>query len=179
MQFSNDFEKFIKQIINDPEVHMINRNRGSGTRVLLDRYLSDQQPSGFFQEAKSHNSVAAAVAQKRADWGFAIRSVAEESGLGFIPIQDEEYDFVKPKERLQRPEINSFLKLFKWDHSKWSLFLFNFYEIQPALRIIARDKNITKKVQVILFREASALLALLNIELPLAAIPPIPSPLGL
>ena len=59
------------------------------------------------------------------------------------------------------------------------LFLFNFYEIQPALRIIARDKNITKKVQVILFREASALLALLNIELPLAAIPPIPSPLGL
>ena len=58
-------------------------------------------------------------------------------------------------------------------------FLFNFYEIQPALRIIARDKNITKKVQVILFREASELLALLNIELPLAAIPPIPSPLGL
>ena len=53
------------------------------------------------------------------------------------------------------------------------------YEIQPALRITARDKNIPKKVQVILFREASALLALLNIELPLAAIPPIPSPLGL
>ena len=59
------------------------------------------------------------------------------------------------------------------------LFLFEFYEIQPALRIIARDKNITKKVQVILLRDASALLALLNIELPLAAIPPIPSPFGL
>ena len=58
-------------------------------------------------------------------------------------------------------------------------FLLNYYDIQPALRIIARDKNIIKKVQVILFREASALLALLNIELPLAAIPPIPSPLGL
>ena len=58
-------------------------------------------------------------------------------------------------------------------------FCSNFYEIQPALRIIARDKNIIKKVQVILFREASALLALLNIELPLSAIPPIPSPLGL
>ena len=58
-------------------------------------------------------------------------------------------------------------------------FLFKLYEIQPALRITARDKNIIKKVQVILFRDASALLALLNIELPLAAIPPIPSPLGL
>ena len=60
-----------------------------------------------------------------------------------------------------------------------SFFLWKTYEIQPALRIIARDKNITKKVQVILLRDASALLALLNIELPLAAIPPIPSPLGL
>ncbi len=59
------------------------------------------------------------------------------------------------------------------------MILFFTYEIQPALRIIARDKNIIKKVQVILFRDASALLALLNIELPLAAIPPIPSPLGL
>ena len=58
-------------------------------------------------------------------------------------------------------------------------FFIRSYEIQPALRIIARDKNIIKKVQVILFRDASALLALLNIELPLAAIPPIPSPLGL
>ena len=58
-------------------------------------------------------------------------------------------------------------------------FLCESYEIQPALRMIARDKNKTKKVQVILFKDASALLALLNIELPLAAIPPIPSPLGL
>ena len=56
---------------------------------------------------------------------------------------------------------------------------FLLYEIHPALRIIAKDKNITKKIQVILLRDASALLALLNIELPLAAIPPIPSPLGL
>ena len=58
-------------------------------------------------------------------------------------------------------------------------FLIQTYEIQPALRIIASAKKITKKVQVILLRDASALLALLNIELPLAAIPPIPSPLGL
>ncbi len=108
---NSNFEKIFHQVISNPEVHMINRNRGSGTRVLLDRYLADQQPSGFFQEAKSHTSVAAAVAQKRADWGFAIRSVAEDSGLGFIPIQDEEYDFVIPKERLHRPEVARFLSL--------------------------------------------------------------------
>ena len=108
---NSNFEKTFQQVISNSEIHMINRNRGSGTRVLLDRYLTDQQPSGFFQEAKSHNSVAAAVAQKRADWGFAIHSVAEDSGLGFIPIQDEEYDFVIPKERLQRPEVARFLSL--------------------------------------------------------------------
>ncbi len=115
------FENFIHQIMNNPEVHMINRNRGSGTRVLLDRYLAEKQPSGFFQEAKSHNSVASAVAQKRADWGFAIRSVAEDLGLGFIPIQDEEYDFFIPKERLQRPEVTIFLSLLKEKNIKKKL----------------------------------------------------------
>ena len=53
------------------------------------------------------------------------------------------------------------------------------YFNQPALRITARLKKIAKHDQVALFREASALLALLNIELPLAARPPIPSPFGL
>ena len=115
------FENFFHQIMNNPELHMINRNRGSGTRVLLDRYLEEKQPSGFFQEAKSHNSVASAVAQKRADWGFAIRSVAEDLGLGFIPIQDEEYDFFIPKERLQRPEVNIFLSLLKEKNIKKKL----------------------------------------------------------
>ena len=57
-------------------------------------------------------------------------------------------------------------------------FLFS-YVSHPALRIIARVRKIAKKVQVTLLRVASALLALVNIELPLAARPPMPSPLGL
>jgi len=51
--------------------------------------------------------------------------------------------------------------------------------IQPALNTIAKSKKIISRVQVALFKDASALLALVNMELPLAAIPPIPSPLGL
>ena len=109
--FKSDFENAIQQIINNAEVRMINRNRGSGTRILLDRLLADQRPAGFFQEAKSHNSVAAAISQNRADWGIAIRSVAEDLGLGFYPIQDEEYDFIYPKNRLERPEVALFLSL--------------------------------------------------------------------
>ena len=59
------------------------------------------------------------------------------------------------------------------------LFVGHFYLSHPALRIIARLRKIAKQVQVTLFSAASALLALVNIELPLAASPPIPSPLGL
>ena len=108
---NEDFENAIQQLINNPEVRMINRNRGSGTRILLDRLLADQRPAGFFQEAKSHNSVAAAISQNRADWGIAIRSVAEDLGLGFYPIQDEEYDFIIPNKRLNRPEVRQFINL--------------------------------------------------------------------
>ena len=49
----------------------------------------------------------------------------------------------------------------------------------PALSITAKLKKIARNVQVALFKVASALLALVNIELPLAAMPPIPSPFGL
>tara|TARA_Y100001968_G_C19116264_1_gene599691 strand:- start:15 stop:221 length:207 start_codon:yes stop_codon:yes gene_type:complete len=53
------------------------------------------------------------------------------------------------------------------------------YFNQPALRITARAKNKIRHVQVALFKDDSALLALVNIELPLDARPPIPSPFGL
>ena len=104
-------QETIRQLMENQNVRMINRNLGSGTRVLLDRLLAGQRPSGFFQEAKSHNSVAAAIAQKRADWGIAIRSVAEDSGLDFFPMQDEEYDFIIPNKRLNRPEVRQFINL--------------------------------------------------------------------
>ncbi|MEC9296570.1 MAG: molybdopterin biosynthesis protein [SAR324 cluster bacterium] len=106
-----DIQETIRQLMENQNVRMINRNLGSGTRVLLDRLLAGQRPSGFFQEAKSHNSVAAAIAQKRADWGIAIRSVAEDSGLDFFPMQDEEYDFIIPNKRLNRPEVRQFINL--------------------------------------------------------------------
>ncbi len=109
----NNFEKIIRQLIKDQNTRMINRNIGSGTRVLIDHILSGLRPSGFFQEAKSHNSVAAAIAQKRADWGIAIKSVAEDLDLGFIPIKDEEYDFVIPRQRIKRKEVGHFLTLLK------------------------------------------------------------------
>ena len=90
---------------------MINRNRGSGTRVLIDELLGKARPPGYHFEARSHNAVAAAVAQGRADWGVAIRSAADMYGLGFIPHKEEHYDFVIPKSRAHRPAVEAFRRI--------------------------------------------------------------------
>jgi putative molybdopterin biosynthesis protein len=95
----------------DPDGVMVNRNRGSGTRILIDRLLQGARPTGYSVEAKSHNAVAAAVAQGRADWGVAISTVAEAAGLGFLPLQDEQYDFVSPNSRQDRPGLEAFKEL--------------------------------------------------------------------
>jgi putative molybdopterin biosynthesis protein len=87
---------------------MVCRNPGSGTRVLIDRLLKGARPAGYWSQPKSHHAVAVAVAQGRADWGIAIQSVARQYGLGFVPLQDEHYDFAVPKARLDRPPVQRF-----------------------------------------------------------------------
>lgn len=104
-------DEAIAQACSDPAVRMVNRNRGSGTRVLVDQLLTGQQPPGYFSEAKSHGAVANAVFQGRADWGLAIETVAKQYGLAFIPYRDEEYDFVIPLDRLGRPAVRAFLQI--------------------------------------------------------------------
>jgi putative molybdopterin biosynthesis protein len=92
----------------DPACVLVNRNRGSGTRVLIDRLLGEARPPGHLTEAKSHNAVAAAVAAARADWGVAIAPVARDAGLGFLPLREEQYDFVVPRRRWDRPAVRAF-----------------------------------------------------------------------
>ncbi len=92
-----------------PDCLMVNRNAGSGTRILTDRLLAGTRPPGYWSQPKSHNAVAVAVAQGRADWGIAIDTVARQYGLAFIPAQDEHYDFVMPRARLDRPAVQHFL----------------------------------------------------------------------
>jgi putative molybdopterin biosynthesis protein len=95
----------------DPACILVNRNRGSGTRVLIDGLLGKARPPGWLTEARSHNAVVAAVAQGRADWGVAIETVAREAGLGFLPLQAERYDFVVPKARRERAAVRAFGEL--------------------------------------------------------------------
>jgi len=95
----------------DPECVMVNRNAGSGTRILIDRLLGGVQPPGYPVQTKSHNAVAAAVLQGRADWGVAIEWVARHHRLGFLALEDEHYDFAVPGHRLDRPAVVAFRRL--------------------------------------------------------------------
>jgi putative molybdopterin biosynthesis protein len=94
---------------SDASIILVNRNAGSGTRILLDGLLAGRRPAGYANQPKSHNAVAASVAQGRADWGMAIENVAQLYGLGFLPVADEHYDFFVADDRRQRPAVQAFL----------------------------------------------------------------------
>jgi putative molybdopterin biosynthesis protein len=99
----------ISAALADPACLMVNRNAGSGTRVLIDQLLDGARPAGYGNQPRSHNAVAAAVAQKRADWGVAIQSVARLYGVGFLPLTPECYDFLLLESRRHRPAVQAFL----------------------------------------------------------------------
>jgi molybdenum cofactor synthesis domain-containing protein len=106
-----------------PEKRLINRNKGSGTRVLMDRELKQIAAKrgvpffdfislikGYTYEARTHSAVASAVKFGKADVGIGIRPVAELNGLDFHPIAEEEYDFVIPQDRVTEEAIKKFLE---------------------------------------------------------------------
>jgi len=103
----------LKAALADPAVLMVNRNAGSGTRVLIDGLLAGARPAGYANQPRSHNAVAAAIAQNRADWGVAIEPVAKMYGLALLPIAPEEYDFLLRDARRDRPAVQAFLEVLR------------------------------------------------------------------
>lgn len=116
----------IRGIGDLPGKRLVNRTKGSGTRTLFDMELKKlaaekgvafekltEALQGYDVEAKTHSAVAAAILAGKADAGVGIRTVADQNGLGFIPLRDEEYDFVVRKEVLERPAVKAFLEILR------------------------------------------------------------------
>jgi putative molybdopterin biosynthesis protein len=101
----------VATLVADPDLRMVNRNRGAGTRILIDELLGERRPPGYAYEPRSHYAVAAAVAQGRADWGVTIETVARQAGLRFQPLRAEHYDFAVPRDRLERPAVQALARL--------------------------------------------------------------------
>ncbi len=88
--------------LNSGRVSFINRQRGAGTRVLLDYHLNllgidSSSINGYDDEEYTHLAVAAAVASGRADCGMGIPAAAQALDLGFVPLFNERYDLIIPK----------------------------------------------------------------------------------
>lgn len=92
------------------DVSFVNRQRGSGTRILLDYHLErlsvpPGEVQGYLHEEYTHLMVAASVASGRAHTGLAIRAAAEALGLDFIPLFEERYDLVIPASHIDDPKL--------------------------------------------------------------------------
>jgi putative molybdopterin biosynthesis protein len=99
-----------------PDVTFINRQAGSGTRILLDYRIGQLgiEPSairGYDAEEITHMSVAVAVASGSADAGLGIYAAAKALGLDFIPVVTEKYDLVIPAEHVASEFIQTLLDI--------------------------------------------------------------------
>ncbi len=108
-----DARAAVATALADTQCLMVNRNAGAGTRILIDRLLGGVRPGGYSNQPRSHNAVAAAVAQGRADWGIAIESVARLYGLAFLPLAPEHYDFLLVESRRDRPAVQALLAVLR------------------------------------------------------------------
>jgi len=102
------------QDLNRADIRLINRQGGSGTRILLDYRLKqlDIQPdriAGYRDEEFTHMAVAAAVLSGAADVGLGIHAAAQALGLDFIPVVTEQYDLLIPQVHFDMPSIQEIL----------------------------------------------------------------------
>lgn len=98
------------------QVSFINRQRGAGTRVLLDYELSKlgkdpRDIKGYDQEEYTHLAVAAAIASGRASCGLGIASAAQALGLDFIPLFQERFDLVIPHQYVDSELLHPMIQL--------------------------------------------------------------------
>jgi molybdate transport repressor ModE-like protein len=97
------------------KVRFINRQIGSGTRLLLDTLLIEEgvDPSainGYLHEEFTHSAVANAILAGKADVGLGVKNVAVENGLGFVPLKDEIFFIAMHNEMAKQPESSKLIR---------------------------------------------------------------------
>jgi putative molybdopterin biosynthesis protein len=92
-----------------PDLRLVNRPLGTGTRLLLDQWLETHRPAslpkGYEEEELSHSAVATRIASGQADWGLGIASAAHAQKLDFVPLTQEQYWLVCLKSALNNPAV--------------------------------------------------------------------------
>lgn len=125
------------------DITIINREKGSGTRVLLDEHLRlmgiyGSSIKGYNHESVSHFAVASIVAMGGADLSLGTEKVASQvQGVDFIPLQEEQYDLVIKKEDLSKPQFQAILKILRSDEFKMEIQGIGNHDISQMGTIVA------------------------------------------
>ena len=130
------------QDLQRSDIQFVNRQRGSGTRILLDYHLEQlsiepDEVHGYEHEEFTHLMVAASVASGRADTGLAIRAAAQALGLGFIPLYHERYDLVIPAEFIEQIRLAPLFDVLADKEFRAAVNSLPGYEVEPMGETIA------------------------------------------
>jgi putative molybdopterin biosynthesis protein len=128
------------------DITFINRQRGAGTRVLLDYQLNLMgiaagQVRGYDDEEYTHLGVAAAIASGRADCGLGIPAAAQALELDFIPLFHERYDLVIPKIHAESELLAPLFSVMQSQSFQNAVKALPGYDISVMGRLIAEENN--------------------------------------
>ena len=128
----------------NPDIRIVNRQRGAGTRVLLDyelnqRSIQPEQVNGYDREEYTHLAVAAAVASGTADAGLGIHSAARALKLDFVPLTHERYDLVIPKMHYVSDRLQGVLALLHNDAFRTAVSQMPGYDVSVMGQVQALD----------------------------------------
>lgn len=123
------------------DVIYVNRQRGAGTRILLDYHLNRENIDssdikGYDREMTTHMAVATAVRTGSATTGLGIYSAAKALDLDFINLAFEDYDFLVPYSILQDERVKEFIKILKSDEFKRRVMALGGYEFKNTGEVI-------------------------------------------
>jgi putative molybdopterin biosynthesis protein len=123
-------------------VTFVNRQRGAGTRLLLDhelnlRGIAPERVRGYNQEEYTHLAVAAAVLSGRADCGLGIAAAAHALDLDFLPLFQERYDLVIPIQHAQSDLLSPLFQVLKDPAFRQAVAALPGYDTSPMGELIA------------------------------------------
>jgi putative molybdopterin biosynthesis protein len=123
------------------DVSFVNRQAGSGTRVLLDYELSRARiesagVAGYRNEEYTHMNVAMAVASGRADTGLGILAAARALDLDFVPVTRERYDFILPSALIEGESVRALLDLLQSGRFREQVAAMGGYEVEETGRVV-------------------------------------------
>lgn len=133
--------------IADRGLRFVNRQKGAGTRLLLDHQLamsgiSPDRISGYTREEYTHTGVAAQIASGTADAGMGILSAARIAALDFLPVAEECYDFLIDTSAWESPKVQRFIGVLQSDAFRQRLARLGGYRLELPGRVILQTKGV-------------------------------------